>query len=150
MNRPSWDEYFLSIADLTSKRSNCIKRSVGCVIVSENKIISLGYNGTPRGVDNCFDGGCDRCKNKLVESGTNLDLCICLHAEENALLFSDFDKLNNASLYVNLFPCLSCSKKILQCNIKRVIYKENYKPDIQEKSMSLLKGNGVEIKQILI
>ena len=89
-HRPTWDNYFINIAKLTSERSNCIKRSVGCIIVKEKRILSLGYNGTPINTVNCYQGGCKRCMdqyNKTETSGKNLDLCMCLHAEENAILF---------------------------------------------------------------
>ena len=114
MNRPSWDEYFYAIADLTKERSNCIKRKVGCIIVKDNRIISLGYNGTPSGIINCYDGGCKRC-NSAVQSGELLDTCICLHAEENALLFISKNELYDSTLYVTLMPCIGRCKKILQC-----------------------------------
>jgi dCMP deaminase len=111
MDRPTWDEYFINIALLTSKRSNCIKRKVGCVIVNDNRVVSLGYNGTPTGIKNCFEGGCERCNDKSNTCGLNLDLCICLHAEENALLFADYNKLVNSTLYVNVIPCIELLKQ---------------------------------------
>lgn len=83
--RPSWDTYFLSLCTLASLRSNCMKRRVGAVLVRSNRVLSTGYNGTPRGLRNCSEGGCARC-NAGAEGGTKLDECLCLHAEENALL----------------------------------------------------------------
>lgn len=83
--RPSWDTYFLSLCTLASLRSNCMKRRVGAVLVRNNRVLSTGYNGTPRGLVNCADGGCSRC-NGAAAGGTALSECLCLHAEENALL----------------------------------------------------------------
>ena len=83
--RPSWDTYFLSLCTLASLRSNCMKRRVGAVLIRNNRVLSTGYNGTPRGLKNCADGGCSRC-NGGAAGGTALDECLCLHAEENALL----------------------------------------------------------------
>lgn len=83
--RPTWDLYFLSLCTLASLRSNCMKRRVGAVLVRNNRVLSTGYNGTPRGLPNCADGGCPRC-NAAAPGGTALDECLCLHAEENALL----------------------------------------------------------------
>lgn len=83
--RPSWDTYFLSLCTLASLRSNCMKRRVGAVLVRNNRVLSTGYNGTPRGLKNCAEGGCNRC-NGGAAGGTALDECLCLHAEENALL----------------------------------------------------------------
>lgn len=83
--RPSWDTYFLSLCTLASLRSNCMKRRVGAVLIRNNRVLSTGYNGTPRGLTNCAEGGCSRC-NGGAAGGTALDECLCLHAEENALL----------------------------------------------------------------
>ena len=82
--RPSWDEYFMEIAQVVAKRSNCSRRKVAAVITKENHLLSTGYNGTPRGVKNCFDGGCPRCAGK-TPSGKGLDECLCVHAEQNAI-----------------------------------------------------------------
>jgi dCMP deaminase len=153
MNRPSWDEYFINIAQLTSKRSNCIKRQVGCVLVKDNRILSLGYNGTPSGTVNCYEGGCKRCcdqfMNKFEDSSAkDLDLCMCLHAEENAMLSNKGGNLENSTMYVTLIPCISCVKKILQCKIKRVVYIENYNPHLDEQSISILQRNNVVVERI--
>lgn len=152
--RPSWDEYFLKIANLTSERSNCIKRKVGAIIVKNNRILSLGYNGTPSGMPNCFDGGCKRCyeqwKDNKNITGKDLDTCLCLHAEENALLFVSQSDINDSTIYITLFPCISCLKKILQCKIKRIVYINDYNLDLQEKSKELLKDIDILIEQIKI
>lgn len=85
--RPEWDSYFMHFADLAAMRSNCMKRRVGCVIVKNKRVVATGYNGTPRGFTNCNEGGCYRCNHPCVEnSGVGLSTCLCLHAEENALL----------------------------------------------------------------
>ena len=78
--RPSWDSYFMHLADLAARRSNCMKRRVGCVLVRGARVISTGYNGTPRGVRNCNEGGCPRC-NMGEGSGQSLSSCLCMHAE---------------------------------------------------------------------
>jgi dCMP deaminase len=90
--RPSWDTYFMSLCELASKRSNCMKRRVGCILVSENRVISTGYNGTPRNVVNCNQGGCPRC-NGNAPCGSSLDHCICLHAEEVICDLIDFFRM---------------------------------------------------------
>lgn len=137
-NRPSWDEYFIKIADLTSKRSNCIKRQVGCILVKDNRILSLGYNGTPQNTKNCYEGGCLRCSNTKLKAGNNLDLCMCIHAEENALLYVSKNDLKNSTLYVTLSPCIGCVKKIIQCQIKKVVYIEEYSPELDKISHDIL------------
>ena len=145
MFRPSWDEYFIKIADLTAKRSNCIRRSVGCIIVnSDNRIISTGMNGTPRGVVNCFEGGCDRCNDKSILSGDQIEKCICIHAEENALLFGDYTQIKGSTLYCTHFPCTTCIKKIIQVNIKRIVYINEYQTSLKENS-NLINSVGIRI-----
>jgi dCMP deaminase len=145
-HRPSWDKYFITIAQLTSERSNCIKRRVGCILVKDYRILSLGYNGTPKGTQNCFEGGCLRCSNTVVP-GTHLDLCMCLHAEENAILFLSKSELCGSVMYVTLMPCISCVKKIIQCGIAKVIYLESYCNEIDIKSKDILEKSGIVIEQ---
>jgi dCMP deaminase len=87
--RPGWDEYFMNIARVVASRSNCIKRKVAAVITVDRRIIATGYNGTPRGTQNCNEGGCPRC-NSFAPGGTDLGECLCSHAEENAITQSAF------------------------------------------------------------
>ncbi len=153
MERPSWDTYFLTIARLTAERSNCIRRRVGCIVVKDNRILSLGYNGTPRGFVNCFEGGCTRCMEQArstekTVSGVNLDLCMCLHAEENAMLFVGQKELEESTMYVTVIPCISCVKKILQCGIKRVVYMDGYNPDMDDISLKALSTGKIEVLQL--
>lgn len=99
--RPTWDQYFMKLADLAARRSNCMRRQVGCVLVREKRVISTGYNGTPRNVTNCNEGGCTRC-NTSKGGGTSLSTCLCLHAEENALLEAGRERVGDgAVLYCN-------------------------------------------------
>ncbi|KAG2155559.1 cytidine deaminase-like protein, partial [Suillus clintonianus] len=139
--RPQWDTYFMTLADLASQRSNCMKRRVGAILVRENRIVSTGYNGTPRGVKNCNDGGCGHCNRTSATNGTE---CLCLHAEENALLEAGRDRVGaNATMYCNTCPCLKCTIKIIQSGVKRVVYNLSYKVD--EASARLFQEAGVEI-----
>lgn len=143
--RPSWDAYFMQLASLASLRSNCMKRRVGCVLVRNKRVISTGYNGTPRGLLNCNEGGCDRC-NTASAGGVGLGTCLCLHAEENALLESGRDRIGSeATLYCNTCPCLTCSVKIAQVGVKEVIYNQAYSMDDQ--SAAILKEAGVLLRQ---
>lgn len=117
--RPSWDQYFMQLASLAARRSNCMKRQVGCVLVREGRVISTGYNGTPRNTKNCNEGGCTsyqpfyfkktqanflkgaRC-NSGQGSGAALSTCLCIHAEENALLEAGRERIREgATLYCN-------------------------------------------------
>lgn len=101
--RPGWDAYFMQLASLAAKRSNCMKRRVGCVLVREKRVIATGYNGAPRGLKNCNEGGCARC-NGGSAGGTALDACMCLHAEENALLEAGRERVGaGATLYCDTY-----------------------------------------------
>ena len=125
--RPSWDEYFMEIASVVAKRSNCSRRQVAAVIVKENHLLSTGYNGTPRGVKNCFDGGCPRCAGH-TPSGAGLDECLCVHAEQNAICQAARYGINvsDATIYITLSPCLTCAKLIINAGIKEVVYGGDY------------------------
>ncbi|KAL1697408.1 cytidine deaminase-like protein [Schizophyllum commune] len=142
--RPGWDAYFMTIASLASHRSNCMKRRVGAVLVDVrggNRIIATGYNGTPRGLTNCNAGGCPRC-NTGIESVE----CICLHAEENALLEAGRERVGpGAVLYCNTCPCLKCTVKIIQTGVSTVVYNLSYKVD--DASAALFKESGVELRR---
>ncbi|CAN9430982.1 unnamed protein product [Alternaria alternata] len=143
--RPSWDQYFMQLADLAARRSNCMKRRVGCCIVREKRVISTGYNGTPRGMTNCNEGGCPRCNN-AAQGGVGLSTCLCLHAEENALLEAGRDRIGeNAILYCNTCPCLTCSVKITQVGISEVVYNQGYLVDDQ--TARIFAESGVKLRQ---
>ncbi|CAI4053456.1 hypothetical protein SUVZ_15G3010 [Saccharomyces uvarum] len=141
--RPSWDSYFMKLATLAASRSNCMKRRVGCVIVRECRVIATGYNGTPRHLTNCFNGGCPRCNDG---DSKNLHTCLCLHAEENALLEAGRDRVGqNATLYCDTCPCLTCSVKIVQTGISEVVYSQTYRMD--EESFKVLRKAGITVRQ---
>lgn len=143
--RPTWDLYFMRLADLAALRSNCMKRRVGCVIVKQARVIATGYNGTPRHLTNCNQGGCPRC-NSSQGSGTSLSTCLCLHAEENALLEAGRDRIGNESiLYCNTCPCLTCSIKIVQSGIKEVVYAQSYSMD--DASHKVMSNAGIILRQ---
>ena len=125
--RPGWDDYFMEIARVVAKRSNCSRRQVAAVIVKENHLLSTGYNGTPRGVKNCFDGGCPRCAGH-APSGSSLEECLCVHAEQNAICQAaryGID-VSGATIYITLSPCLTCAKLIINAGIKEVVYAGDY------------------------
>lgn len=141
--RPDWDTYFMKLATLAASRSNCMKRRVGCVIVREARVIATGYNGTPRHLTNCCNGGCPRCNDG---DSRNLHTCLCLHAEENALLEAGRDRVgSNATLYCDTCPCLTCSVKIVQTGITEVVYSQSYSMD--EDSFKVLKAAGIKVRQ---
>ncbi|KAI0134417.1 cytidine deaminase-like protein [Xylariales sp. AK1849] len=144
--RPSWDAYFMSLSSLAAQRSNCMKRAVGCVLVGASRgVISTGYNGTPRGLLNCGEGGCPRC-NSGEGNGLALATCLCLHAEENALLEAGRERIREGSvLYCNTCPCLTCSIKIVQVGISEVVYSQGYSMDGD--TAAVFRSAGVKLRQ---
>jgi len=152
--RLSWDEYFMQIAQSAQARSNCIRDSVGAVIVKEKRIIATGYNGTPAGITNCVDGGCKRCSDRhanILKTNERKDLCICVHAELNALLQSAYHgaSTKGATLYCTIAPCLQCAKAIINAGIAEVIYKHPHTTEgIDNKGIDLLSKAGVKVGKI--
>ena len=137
MSRLSWDEYFINIAIAVSKRSTCLRRQYGAVIVKDNKIISTGYNGPARGIENCCDINVCLRQELGIQSGERYDLCrgTPTHAEMNAIINGDPDKMKNATLYVagidlehpenkyaNSEPCKMCKRVIRNALIGNVVF----------------------------
>ncbi|KAF9195638.1 Deoxycytidine monophosphate (dCMP) deaminase [Haplosporangium sp. Z 11] len=143
--RPSWDSYFMYLANLAARRSNCMKRRVGCVLVRDRRVIATGYNGTPKNLENCNNGGCSRC-NQGTPCGRGLDRCLCMHAEENALLEAGRERIGSGStIYCNTCPCLGCAIKIVQVGVSVVVYSESYGMD--ELTADVFRKAGVELRQ---
>lgn len=145
--RPDWDDYFMDIAHVVAKRGNCSRRQVAAIIVNERRIISTGYNGTPRGITNCCEGGCARCSSD-APSGDNLGECICAHAEENAIVQAAYHGIavRDSMLYCTLSPCLMCSKMIINAGIKEVVYETEYR--FSEQARSLFDQAGIICRQL--
>ena len=149
MERPSWDEYFMNIARQAARRSNCIRRQVGAIVVKERAIISTGYNGTPMGVRNCCDGGCLRCRSK-AEPGEGYDTCVCVHAEENAIVLAarHGTATEASALYSTLRPCFGCVKSAIQAGIREIVYGDEftYPPDLETVYSSLVSEAGLRVR----
>ncbi len=146
MGRPSWDEYFMGIAQDVAKRSTCLRRKVGCIIVKDKRILSTGYNGAVTGLPHCAQKGCLRDKMN-ISSGERQELCWGLHAEQNALLFTIAYgiSLYNASLYCTHQPCILCAKMIIQAGIKKVVFCGTY-PD--KLALDIFKEADVTLQQL--
>lgn len=143
-NRPSWDEYFMQMAELTAKRSTCLRRNVGAVIVKEKHIIATGYNGAPRGLKHCAElGGCLREKLK-IPSGQRHELCRALHAEQNAIIQAATlgQSIEDGTIYITHQPCAICAKMIINAGLKRIVVKEGYPDDL---SVEILDEAGLKI-----
>lgn len=127
--RPSWDDYFLGIAGLISKRSTCLRRRVGAVLVKDKHLLATGYNGAPSMIVHCSETGCIREKLR-IPSGERHELCRGLHAEQNAFLQAALHgtSLKGATLYSTTQPCIICAKMIINAGIREIIIKGAY-PD---------------------
>ncbi|MFO7535555.1 MAG: cytidine/deoxycytidylate deaminase family protein [Kiritimatiellia bacterium] len=146
LNRPDWDTYFMDIAHVAARRGNCRRRQVAALIVKDRRIISTGYNGTPRGIKNCFEGGCRRCAGE-APSGASLGECICCHAEENAIIQAAYHGIavRDSMIYSTLSPCLICTKMIINAGILEVVYETEYEFSSQARELFL--EAGVVIRQ---
>jgi dCMP deaminase len=144
MDRPSWEEYFMEIARLVARRSTCLRRQVGAVVVKEKNILATGYNGTPSGITHCEVVGCLRQKLN-VPSGERHELCRGLHAEQNAIIQAAKHGTNiaDSTLYCTNSPCIICSKMLINAGVRRIVYLEGY-PDAL--SLEMLAESGIEVR----
>jgi len=129
--RPAWDEYFMQVAELVSKRATCLRRRVGAVLVKDKRILATGYNGAPSGITHCDVTGCLRQK-LAIPSGQRHEICRGLHAEQNVILQAAFHGVStqDSILYITNAPCSICAKMILNAGIKEVIAKIKYPDDV--------------------
>jgi len=143
MIRPSWEEYFMEIARLVARRSTCLRRQVGAVVVKDKNILTTGYNGTPSGIAHCSEVGCLR-QQLNVPSGERHELCRGLHAEQNAIIQAAKHGVNisGGTLYCTNSPCVICSKMLINAGIARIVYLEGY-PDQLSQEMLAESGIGV-------
>lgn len=141
--RPSWDDYFMEIANVVRKRSTCIRRQIGAVIVKDNRILTTGYNGVPPKMKHCSEAGCLR--EKLhVPSGQRHELCRALHAEQNAVIQAAKNgiPIDGSTIYITAQPCIICAKILIASGIKKIVYSGEY-PD--ELSLQMLNESSIEV-----
>lgn len=140
-----WAKRYMKLAYEISTWTSCFRRHVGAVITVNNRIIATGYNGAPSGIPSCKELG--SCLRENSKSGENLDNCLAVHAEQNAI--SSAARLgvsiNNGDIYVTTFPCVSCMKTIIASGIKRIFYSEDYNSPL---SISLAKSAGILMYKI--
>ena len=141
--RPSWDEYFMQMAELVRSRSSCLRRGVGAVIAKDNRVIASGYNGAPKGIAHCEETGCLR-QQMNVPSGQRHELCRGLHAEQNAIIQAAClgVSIEGATLYCTTQPCVICTKMLINAGIKRVVISESYPDELAEK---MIKEAGIQV-----
>jgi dCMP deaminase len=146
LKRPGWDEYFSQIAHLVSKRSTCLRRRVGAVLVKDKRILATGYNGAPSGITHCQIAGCLR--QKLgIPSGERHELCRGLHAEQNVLLQAALHGVSTKEslLYITVTPCIICAKMIINAGVKEIVIEDEY-PDKQ--AQAFLKEAKIKIRKL--
>mgnify|MGYP000055982248 FL=1 len=137
MTRPTWPEYFMAITRLVSKRSTCLRRSVGAILVKDKRILATGYNGAPAGLKHCEEVGCLRA-DSAVPSGERHELCRGLHAEQNVIIQAAYHgiSIEGATLYCTNKPCVICSKMIINAGIKKVYYGEGYEDALSDQMLA--------------
>ena len=141
--RPSWESYFMELALIAAKRSTCLRRQMGAVMVRDRRVLSTGYNGPPRGLAHCSETGCLR-EQMGIPSGERAELCRAVHAEQNAIVQACQAgvSLEGAELFVTHFPCVVCAKMLINAGIKKITYTQAY-PD--ELSAQMLGEAGMEL-----
>ena len=142
------DSYFMTIAQMISTRSTCIKQHVGAVLVKDKHIIATGYNGAPRRIPHCTRESCLRLTSKSLEES---HLCRGTHAEQNAIIQAAYHGTStvNSTIYTTHFPCMSCVKILINAGIREILYEKEYDMDNKLK-MELLYNAGISIRQITV
>ncbi|MCL4329551.1 MAG: cytidine/deoxycytidylate deaminase family protein [Candidatus Thermoplasmatota archaeon] len=146
--KPTWDQYFMRMAFLAASRSNCIRRKVGAVIVKDRNVIATGYNGPPSGMANCDKVGCVRI-DLNIPSGERHELCRGLHAEQNAIIQAAVHGsiIAGGVIYSTTYPCVVCSKMLINAQIKEIIYNDGYPDDLAE--LMLVESN-MPVRQLAL
>ena len=141
--RPSWNTYFMDITTLVAKRTTCLRRAVGAIVVKDKRILSTGYNGAPSHIRHCREVGCLRAQLK-VPSGQRHELCRGIHAEQNAIIQAAYYgvSIKGATLYCTTQPCSICAKMIINAGIQRIYYQSGYADPM---ATEMLAEAGVEI-----
>lgn len=148
IKRPAWDEYFMQAAFLVSRRSTCLRRQVGAVLVKDKRILATGYNGAPSGIAHCEATGCLREKMR-VPSGQRHELCRGLHAEQNVILQAALHgvSVQESYMYITHTPCSICAKMLINAGIKEIVISDVY-PD--KMAMDFLKEARVKIRRFIV
>ncbi|MBS0012813.1 MAG: cytidine/deoxycytidylate deaminase family protein [Desulfobacterales bacterium] len=144
--RPAWDDYFMDIANLVARRSTCLRRAVGAVLVKEHRVLATGYNGAPAKIRHCAEVGCLR-EDMNIESGQRHELCRGIHAEQNAVIQAAYHgvAIRGASLYCTNLPCAICTKMLINAGLTEICYQEGYADEL---SAALLEEAGIRLRQV--
>jgi len=137
LSRPSWNEYFMSITKMVARRSTCLRRQVGAILVKDKRILATGYNGAPSGLKHCEEVGCLR-EDTSIPSGQRHELCRGLHAEQNAIIQAAYHgfSIRGATLYCTNKPCVICSKMLINAGIKKILYEDGYDDQLADQMLT--------------
>ena len=137
INRPTYDDYFMEMAHVVSKRSTCLRRKVGAILVKDKHILSTGYNGAPKGHKHCSIVGCLREK-KNVPSGERHEICRGLHAEQNVIIQAAVFgiQIKNSTLYCTNTPCVVCAKMLINAGVKEIVFSGDYPDDLAKQMLN--------------
>lgn len=144
--RPSWDDYFMEVADAISKRATCDRGKSGCVIAKDKQILATGYVGSPVGFPHCDEAGHDLRKSFNLD-GTISQHCIrTVHAEQNAICQAAKRgvPIDGATVYCRMTPCRTCAMLLINCGIKRVYAEKKY--HTASESEKMLKKAGIKLE----
>jgi len=137
----------MTITKMVAKRSTCLRRHVGAILVKNKRILATGYNGAPAGIRHCEETGCIR-RDSGVPSGQRHELCRGLHAEQNAIIQSAYHgvSINGSTLYCTNKPCIICSKMLINAGIKEIIYGEGYDDPLADE---MLTEAGIKVERFV-
>ncbi|MDY0163163.1 cytidine/deoxycytidylate deaminase family protein [Desulfobotulus sp.] len=144
--RPSWDAYFMDITTLVARRSTCLRRAVGAILVKDKRVLSTGYNGAPGGVRHCNETGCLR-EQMGVPSGERHELCRGIHAEQNAIIQAARHGVSilGSTLYCTTQPCSICARMLINAGIVRICFQQGYADPL---SLQMLEEAGIPLERI--
>jgi len=144
---PGWDEYFIGIVRQVARRSTCLRRGVGAILVRDKRILTTGYNGPPRGLEHCDKVGCLR-EQRGVASGERHELCRGIHAEMNAILQGAIHgvSIRGATLYCTNHPCILCAKMLINCGVERIVTCGDYPDDLAKE---MLEAAGIQVEVVI-
>jgi dCMP deaminase len=133
----------MTIAEMVAKRSTCLRRHVGAILVKDKRILATGYNGAPAGLKHCEEIGCIR-QNASIPSGERHELCRGLHAEQNAIIQAAYHGISIAGsiLYCTNKPCVICSKMLINAGIVKIFYEKGYDDPLADQ---MITEAGIEI-----
>jgi len=148
LSRPSWNEYFMSITKMVARRSTCLRRQVGAILVKDKRILATGYNGAPSGLRHCEEVGCLR-EDTSIPSGQRHELCRGLHAEQNAIIQAAYHgfSIRGAMLYCTNKPCVICSKMLINAGVRKILYEDGYDDHLADQ---MLREANIEIERFVL